>query len=73
MANFFPHGDAQLGIKIGQGFVHKQHIGPNNKGAGQGNALLLPARELPGVSAAQIEQLHRVKNFHDPFVDGITR
>ena len=42
-----PHVDTQGGIEIGQRFVEQEALGLPDDGAADGDALALPARELP--------------------------
>ena len=59
------HGDAALGVDAGRRLVEEGHLGPADQGEGEGEPLLLPAREVApgrggnGAQADQVEQLVR--------------
>ena len=57
-----PHLHPQLGVQVGQGFVHQQHVRLNHQGPGQGDPLLLsagqPVRHPVGVFV-DMHQLHK--------------
>ncbi len=48
LPDFFAHLATQPRVEIGQRFVEEQHAGLEHQRAGNGNALLLPARQLRG-------------------------
>ena len=52
--DFGPHLRAQLGVEIGERFVHQEYRGVANEGAAQGHALLLSARELTRPALEQV-------------------
>ena len=45
LGNGLAHLQTQLGVQVGQGFVHQQHLRLNHQGARQSHALALPARQ----------------------------
>ena len=49
-ANFRPHLQANLGVEIAQRFVQQQHIRVQDQRSGQGDPLLLSARQLAGIA-----------------------
>ena len=49
---------AHLGVQRPEGFIQQQHAGLDRQGAGQCDALALPARELRRVAIGQPVQLH---------------
>ncbi len=51
-----PHGDAQLGVEIGQRLVEQEHLRIAHDGATHGDALALPARELARVAVQELLQ-----------------
>ena len=56
---------AQLGIEGAQGLVQQQDLGPQNQRSGQGNTLLLPARQLvwpPSLESGQPYQFQCFAN-----------
>ena len=52
---------ADLGIKRAEGLVQQQNARLNGKGAGDGNPLSLPARQLRGKAMTEIGQLHKIQ------------
>ncbi|GAA2167606.1 hypothetical protein GCM10009845_29330 [Pedococcus bigeumensis] len=48
-----PRGGAQAGVEGGEGFVEDDETRSGGEGAGDGDALLLPARQLVGAPAHQ--------------------
>ena len=62
------HFHAQLGIQIGKGLVHQQHLGLNDDSAGQRHALLLSAGKLRRHPVGIIVDLHQLENFIRPLV-----
>ena len=63
------HLHTQLGVQVGQGFVHQQHLGMDDDGPGQGHALLLAAGELGGHAVFQVTDLHHVQDLRHGFFD----
>ena len=59
------HGDAALGVDAGRRLVEEGHLGPADQGEGEGEPLLLAAREVApgrggdGAQADEVEQLVR--------------
>ena len=51
---------AQAGVEVGQRLVQQQHAGHLDQRAGDGDALLLPARQLAGLAVEQLADLHEV-------------
>ena len=58
-----PHLHPQLGVQVGQGFVHKQHLRVDDNGSGQGHTLLLAAGQLGGHPLFQVVNLYYFKDF----------
>ena len=52
---------AQLGVQVGQGLIHQQHLGIDRVGAGDGDALLHAAGELFGVGLGEALQIHHLQ------------
>ena len=59
-AQFFAH----LGVECAKGFVQQEHFGLHRQDTGQGNALVLAARELQGVAVCQPVELHQLEQAH---------
>ena len=58
-ADLLPGLEAQPGIEVAQRFIQQQHPGRLDQGAGDGDALLLPAGELRGPAVEQHVDLHQ--------------
>jgi hypothetical protein len=50
LADLRAHLDTDLGVEIGQRLVEEEDIGIEHEGPGEGHALLLTTRELPGIA-----------------------
>ena len=59
------HVFAQVGIKGGKRLIKQEHIWLDHDGAGQGDALLLTARELAWVTVFDIGQAHDIERVFD--------
>ena len=55
----------QLGVEGAERLVEQQHRGLEHQGAGQGDALLLPAGELAGLARRVARQLHELQRLAD--------
>ncbi len=64
------HVGAQLGVELAEGLVEQQHAGAAQQGAGQRDALLLPARELVGPTGPEVVETDPAQHVGDlgPFV-----
>ena len=60
---------AQLFVQRAQGLVQQQQLGPLGQAAGQGHALLLPARELVRLAFGKRAQLHQIEHFAGAFLN----
>ena len=56
------HLQAELGVQVGQGFVHEQHRGLRGQGAGDGHPLLLAAGQLGGIAVHEHADLHDARD-----------
>ena len=68
VADLQAHFDAQLGIEVGEGLVEEQHLGAHNHGAGEGDTLLLAARELRWGAFGHGGQVHRSQSHLDGLI-----
>ncbi len=62
---------AQLEVQVGQGLVEQQQVHGAGQGAGDGGALLLPARQLGGPAPQQLGQAHELGHLAHPAVDAV--
>ena len=67
---FDAHLLAQLGVEVAQGLVEEHDLGVVDDGAGEGDALALPAGELGGVSLGEMAQTHEVERLRRFLLDG---
>ena len=67
------HRGPQRGIEGGEGLVEEDDLGIGGQGAGQGDALLLPAGELVGVAAGQAGQADQFQQLVHPACRGAPR
>ena len=61
LLDFKAHGLPELGIQVGEGLIQQHHLGLGDDGAGQGDALLLPAGKVGGedlLQAGEAGMLH---------------
>ena len=56
---------AQAGVERAERLVEQEDARPQHEGAGQGDALLLTARELPGLALLEAGQLHQRERLAD--------
>ena len=54
LADLGAHGDAQLGIEVGQRLVEEENLGLAHDGPADGNPLPLPPGEFLGASFKQV-------------------
>ena len=59
------HGDAQLGVEVGQGFVEQKQLGVAGQGPAHGHALALPARQLARLAVQQVPDLQHLRHTFD--------
>ena len=64
-----PHLVAQLEVQVRQRFVQQEYGGLDDEGAGERDALPLPARELQRPSLAKSDELHELKRIRDALRD----
>ena len=57
---------AQLEVERAERLVEQQHLRPVDQGAGQGDALALPARELVGAAGAVVGEAHLLEGLLRP-------
>ena len=69
MFEFGAHVAAQLGVEIGQGFVHQERRRAADHRAGERHALTLAAGELPGIAIEQRIELHLPRDILDRRLD----
>jgi hypothetical protein len=62
-AQFGPHLHAQEGVERRQRLVEQQHLGLGDQGAGERDALLLPARQFSGLALRQRAERHPFEQF----------
>ena len=65
-AHFGAHGDAQLGIEVGERLVEQEHLGLAHHGAGHGDALALAAGKLARLAVEIGLERHRLGDLHHP-------
>jgi hypothetical protein len=63
------HLHPQLGVQVGQGLVHQEHLGLADDGPAHGHPLALAARELLGLALQQRPKLQHLGHLLDPAVD----
>jgi len=68
-ADLSTHGNTQLGIQVGEGFIKEQDTGLHHQSTGQGHTLLLAAGKLVGHAAFHAGELHQIEDAHDFFTD----
>ena len=49
-----PHGNSELGVQIGQGFIKQKHLWIPDDGATQGHPLALTAGQLSRLAVKQL-------------------
>ena len=64
-ADFRAHGDAQLGVEVGERLVKEQHARLHDHRAGERDALLLAAGELVGHALLHAGQLDEIEDARD--------
>ncbi len=64
-AEVFPH----LGVERPERLVQQEDLRLHRQRAGEGNALLLPARELRGIAVGQRFELHQPQQFQHALAD----
>ena len=65
------HLHAQLGVQVGQGLVHQQHIRLDHQGAGQCHALLLAAGQPVGRAVGILADVHQLHELVGLLLDGL--
>ena len=63
------HLVAELGVQVGQGLVHQQHLGLPDDGPADGHALALAAGEGLGLAVQVLGDVQDLGGFLDPLVD----
>src|SRR5215204_2617237 len=63
------HLDPELGVQVGQGLVHQEHLGLADDGPAHGHPLALATRELLGLAVQQGGELQHVGHLVDPPLD----
>ncbi len=63
------HLHAQLGIKVGQRFIHEQDLGSRSQRSGDGDALLLTAGEFTGIAALELFNAQHFQQFIGALAD----
>ena len=56
-------------VEIGERLVHQQHIGLDDHGAGQHDALLLTARKLAREAMAEMAEPHQIQHLSHLAID----
>ena len=65
VAHFVP----QVGVQVAERLVQQKHVGLDDEGPGQGDALLLAARQLARFAALKAGQLHQIQHVPHPLAD----
>ncbi|CRH63869.1 Uncharacterised protein [Chlamydia trachomatis] len=68
-ADLDAHLDAQFRVEIRQRFIEEQHLGAHDHRAGEGDALLLAARQLRGRAVGHRREIHRRERNIDGLVE----
>ena len=68
-ADFDAHGDAQLGVEVGERFVEQKRLRLPNDGAAHGDALALAAGELARLAIKKRPDLQDLRGFVDARLD----
>ena len=63
------HGNAQLGIQVGQRFVHQEDLGLTHDGAAEGDALALAAGQCLGLAVEQVLDIQDAGGGFDAALD----
>jgi hypothetical protein len=63
------HLAAQLGVEIGERFIHEKNGRLTHDGAAEGNSLALPARELGRPASQKTIELQHCRSCRYPAVD----
>ena len=66
LADLRPHLHADLGVEIGERLVEQQHLRIQHERTRQRHALLLPARQLAGITIAQPGETHLLQHRSHP-------
>ena len=68
-ADLFAQRDADLGVERGERLVEQQDLRLDGERAGEGDALLLAARELIGIAVGELRQLDELEHLLDAGID----
>ena len=68
-ADLLAQRDADLGVERGQRLVEQQHLRLDRERAGEGDALLLAARQLVRVAVALVGQVDELEQLADALAD----
>ncbi len=69
VAQLVAHLDAQLEVQVGQRLVEQEQARLQDQGPSDGDALLLPARELGRVAIRHVRQIDELQHLADPAPD----
>jgi hypothetical protein len=64
-----PHLHPELGIQVGQRFIHEKYLGITNHGSSQSYALHFSTGKYPGFSMEQMPDLQNVRRLLNPPID----
>ncbi len=66
LADLLAQADADLGVERRERLVEQQHRGAGREGAGEGDALLLAAREFEREALVEAGEAHQLQHLLDP-------
>ena len=69
LGNFSTHRNAQLGVEVGQRFVHQEDLRFANDGAAEGNTLTLAAGQSLRLTVEQVFDIEDLRRFMHALVD----
>ena len=73
LEDFRAHLVAELGVQVGEGFVHQEYLGLPDDGPADGNSLALAAGERLGLPLEQLRDIQDLRRLTDLLVDNPLR
>ena len=64
-----PHGNSELGVQVGQGFIEKKHLWIPDNGSTKGHPLTLTAGQLSRLAVEQLVDTKKIGCLFDRPVD----